>query len=79
MSSAAQIDWSQCPLVEVNQNVQSGVPVLRGTRMPVSAIVDNSAYGLSVAEISEQFEIPQDRIQAVLTYAKSHRVAHPVR
>jgi uncharacterized protein (DUF433 family) len=79
MSSAAQIDWSQCPLVEVNPNVQSGAPVLRGTRMPVSAIVDNSAHGLSVAEISEQFEIPQDRIQAILTYAKSHRVAHPVR
>jgi uncharacterized protein (DUF433 family) len=79
MSSAAQIDWSQCPLVEVNPNVQSGAPVLRGTRMPVSAIVDNSAYGLSVAEISEQFEIPQDRIHAILTYAKSHRVAHPVR
>jgi uncharacterized protein (DUF433 family) len=79
MSSAAQIDWSQCPLVEVNPNVQSGAPVLRGTRMPVSAIVDNSVYGLSVAEISEQFEIPQDRIQAILTYAKSHSVAHPVR
>lgn len=71
MSSAAQIDWSQCPLVEVNPNVQSGAPVLRRTRMPVSAIVDNSAYGLSIAEISEQFEIPQDLIQAILTYAKA--------
>jgi uncharacterized protein (DUF433 family) len=78
MPTAEQIDWSRCPLVEVNPNVQSGAPVLRGTRMPVSAIVDNFDYGLSVAEISEQFEIPQDRVQAILTYAKSHRVAHPV-
>jgi uncharacterized protein (DUF433 family) len=69
-----QIDWSQCQLVEVNPKVQSGAPVLRGTRMPVSAIVDNFDYGLSVAEISEQFEVPQDHIQAILTYAKSHRV-----
>jgi uncharacterized protein (DUF433 family) len=53
--------------------------VLRGTRMPVSAIVDNFAYGLSVAEIAEQFEIAPERVEAIVTYAKSHRVAHPVR
>ena len=78
MAREEQIDWSQCPSVEVNPRVQSGAPVLRGTRMPVNAIVDNFDYGLSVAEISEQFEVPQDRIQSILTYAKSHRVAHPV-
>ena len=78
MTGEEQIDWSQCPLVEVNPRVQSGAPVLRGTRMPVNAIIDNFDYGLSVAEISEQFEVPQDSIQAILTYAKSHRVAHPV-
>ena len=79
MATAVQIDWSQCPLVEVNPKVQSGVPVLRGTRMPVLAIVDNFDYGVSVAEISEQFEVPQDDVQAILTYAASHRVANPVR
>jgi uncharacterized protein (DUF433 family) len=78
MAEQENIDWSQCPLVEVNPRVQSGAPVLRGTRMPVSAIVDNFEYGLSVAEISEQFGVPPDRIQAILAYAKSHRVAHPV-
>jgi uncharacterized protein (DUF433 family) len=51
--------WSQCPLVDVNPRVQSGVPVLRGTRVPVQAIVDNFDYGLSVAEISEQFEVKE--------------------
>jgi len=79
MAAEEQIDWSQCPLVEVNPHVQGGTPVLRGTRMPVNAIVDNFDYGVSVAEISEQFEVPQDRIEAILTYAKSHRVARPVR
>lgn len=73
-----RIDWSQCPLVEINPRVQTGAPVLRGTRMPVDAIVDNFDYGLSAEEISEQFEIPEDQVQAILTYAKSHRVAHPV-
>jgi uncharacterized protein (DUF433 family) len=66
-------------LVEVNPRVHSGAPVLRGTRMPVDAIIDNFDYGVTVAEISEQFEIPQDCIEAILFYAKGHRLAHPVR
>jgi uncharacterized protein (DUF433 family) len=78
MVTKEKIDWSECPLVEVKPEVQSGAPVLRGTRMPVNAIVDNFDYGLSVAEIAEQFEVPHDRIEAILAYAKSHRVAHPV-
>ena len=78
MVNMETIDWSECPLVEVKPGVQSGSPVLRGTRMPVNAIVDNYDYGVSVAEISEQFEVPQDCIQAILAYAQSHRVANPV-
>lgn len=72
------IDWSDCPLVEVKAGVHSGAPVLRGTRMPVSAIVDNFDYGVSVAEIVEQFELNRAQIEAILTYAKSHRIAHRV-
>lgn len=66
MAAEEPVDWSQCPLVEVNPQVQSGAPVLRGTRMPVNAIVDNFDYGVSVAEISKQFEVPRDRIEAIL-------------
>ena len=79
MVTKEKIDWSECPLVEVKPGVHSGAPVLRGTRMPVNAIVDNFDYGVSVAEIAEQFEVPRDRIETILAYAKSHRVAHPVR
>jgi uncharacterized protein (DUF433 family) len=73
-----KIDWSERPLVEIKVEVQSGAPVLRGTRMPVNAIVDNFDYGVSVSEIAEQFELPSDRIEAIVAYAQSHRVAHPV-
>ena len=79
MATEDEIDWSQCPMVEINPRVQGGAPVLRGSRMPISAIVDNFRYGMSVAEISEQFELPQDRIQSILDYAKSYCTAHSVR
>jgi uncharacterized protein (DUF433 family) len=78
MATREKIDWSECPLVEVKPEVQSGAPVLRGTRLPVNAIVDNFDYGVSAAEIAEQFEVAQDSVEMILTYAKSHRVAHPV-
>lgn len=72
------IDWSKCPLVEIDPKIQSGAPVLRGTRMPVSAIVDNFDYGVSAKEIAEQFETPLERVEAVLAYVKSQRLAHSV-
>jgi uncharacterized protein (DUF433 family) len=78
MATISEIDWSQCSLVEINPKVHSGSLVLRGTRMPVSAILDNFDYGVSVAEIAQQFELTKDRVEEILTYAKSHRVAHPV-
>ena len=78
MAVTEKIDWSECPLVEVKPGVQSGAPVLRGTRMPVGAIVDNFDYGVSPAKIAAQFEIPPERVQAILTYAQSHRFAHPL-
>ena len=78
MAAKGRIDWSECPLVEVKPGVQSGAPVLLGTRMPVDAIVDNFDYGVSVSEIVEQFEVSPDQIEAILTYAKSHRIAHRI-
>jgi len=78
MAALEKIDCSDCPLVEVKPGVQSGAPVLRGTRMLVDAIGDNFDYGFSAAEIAAQFEIPPERVEAILTYAQSHRFAHPV-
>ena len=78
MSRNEGTDWSECPLVEIKPSVQSGSPVVRGTRLPVSAILANFEYGVSIAEIAKQFEVSRESIQAIVTYAKSHRVAHPV-
>ena len=79
MSELVHVDWSGCSLVETDPQIQSGVPVLKGTRLPVSAIVDNAEYGLSASEISEQFGVSREQIQAILAYADGHRIAHPVR
>jgi uncharacterized protein (DUF433 family) len=44
--------------------------------MPVDVLVDSFDYGVRAAEIAEQFEIPPGRVEAILTYAQSRRLAH---
>jgi uncharacterized protein (DUF433 family) len=73
MAANEKLDWSECPFVEVKPGVHSDAPVLRGTRMPADAIVDNFDYGVSVREIAEQFEIPSDVVEAILAYASLSR------
>ena len=79
MAPKEEIDWAQCPLVETNPRVLSGAPVLRGTRMPVDAIIGNFDYGMTVGEISQQFELPPSQVEAIVAYAQGYRIARPVR
>jgi uncharacterized protein (DUF433 family) len=73
MIEKPKANWSECSLVEARSGVLGGAPVLVGTRMPVDAIVDNFDHGVSVAEIAEQFELPLDRVEAIVAYAESRR------
>lgn len=73
------IDWSKCPVVEIDPLRVGGRPVVKGTRMPVEDIIANYQYGVSVAEISAQFQIPVQVIQELLSYAeRRHSLARPV-
>jgi uncharacterized protein (DUF433 family) len=78
---AQNIDWSECPLVEVIPGKVSGAPLLKNTRLPVEAITSNydafRAEGLtSEAAISETLDCyPEagiDNIKAVLDYRSAH-------
>ena len=50
------LDWSKCPAVERVPGRVSGAWVLKGTRMPVSAIFENIEAGASIDDILEWFE-----------------------
>ena len=64
------IDWSGCELVEVVPGKVSGAPILKGTRLPAQTIVDNHEYGMTPAEIVEQFGVTEDRVRRILDYAR---------
>jgi uncharacterized protein (DUF433 family) len=49
----ASIDWSECPAVESIPGKVSGAWVLKGTRMPVSAIFENLEAGANIDDLME--------------------------
>jgi uncharacterized protein (DUF433 family) len=65
------MDWSDCPIVEVNPRKVSGAPILKGTRVQADAIVENYESGSPVEEIAENFAISEGMIREILAFATS--------
>ncbi len=66
----AVLDWSQCQAVESVPGKVSRAWVLRGTRMPVSAIFDNIAAGASIDDLIEWFDgLDREQVKAVIEFA----------
>ena len=63
------IDWSGCKVVEVIPGKVSGVPILRGSRVPADQVLENYDSGESVEDIAYNFDLKPDDIRAVLAYA----------
>jgi len=65
----ATLDWSQCPAVESVPGKVSGSWVFRGTRMPVATVFENLEDGMSIEELTEQFDLTREQVRAVLEFA----------
>jgi uncharacterized protein (DUF433 family) len=66
----ATLDWSQCPAVESVPGKVSGAWVLRGTRMPVTAIFENIEAGANIDDIVEWFDgLDREQVRAVIEFA----------
>jgi uncharacterized protein (DUF433 family) len=66
----ASLNWSECPAVESVPGKVSGAWVLRGTRMPVSAIFENIEAGASINDIMEWFDgLDRAQVKAVIEFA----------
>jgi len=66
----ANLDWSQCSVVESVPGKVSGAWVLKGTRMPVSAIFENIESGASIDDIMQWYEgLDREQVKAVIEFA----------
>lgn len=67
------------PGITVDQAVRFGKPVLKGTRVPVDLVVGKLAGGMSIAEITEEYELQPGAVLAALAYASQILAAEEVR
>jgi uncharacterized protein (DUF433 family) len=68
------MDWSGCDLVEVIPGKVSGAPLLKGTRLPVDAIISNYEAGSPIEEIAENYPSASvEVIKTLLAYAHAQR------
>jgi len=66
----AALDWSQCSAVESVPGKVSGAWVLKGTRMPVSAIFENLEAGASLDDIMKWYDgLDREQVKAVIEFA----------
>ncbi len=66
----AALDWSQCAAVESVPGKVSGAWVLKGTRMPVSAIFENLEAGASLDDILQWYDgLNREQVKAVIEFA----------
>jgi uncharacterized protein (DUF433 family) len=57
------------PRIVVDENVASGKPVIRGTRVPVALLVAKLAGGMEVDQVAREYEVEREDVLAALSYA----------
>ena len=65
----ANLDWSQCSAVESIPGKVGGAWVFRDSRVPVRLVFENLEDGMSVDEITEQYDVTREQVIAVIDYA----------
>lgn len=65
----ASLDWSQCPAVESIPGKVSGAWVFRDSRMPVKLVFENLEDGMTIDEITEQYDVTRAQVEAVIDFA----------
>lgn len=67
------------PRIQINENIRSGKPVIKGTRVPVDLIVGKLAGGMTYEEIMQEYELTKEDIFACLEYAAKQLSSEEVR
>jgi uncharacterized protein (DUF433 family) len=72
----AALDWAQCPAVESIPGKVSGAWVFKGTRTPVSTVLEN-LQDMSIDELIDEFGVTREQVEAVLQFV-AHSAEAPV-
>lgn len=68
-TETASLTWGDCPGVERDPERLAGAWTFGNTRLPLHAVFENLAGGVSIQEITEQFSVTEEQIRTVLAHA----------
>ena len=76
----AMIHWSKSPEVERNPEIVSGAWVVRGTRIPAQAVIDNAEDGYTAEEIVAEIypTLPLEPARRIIALAERAHAAHTI-
>ena len=57
------------PHITVDPDTHHGAPIIKGTRVPVSIVVGSLAGGMSKEEVSREYELTKEEVEAALAFA----------
>ena len=67
------IDWTQCSDAERNPKKVSGAWLVKGTRIPVQAVLDNADDFTPEEIASEIYDgLPVERARRIIAFARQH-------
>ncbi len=69
------MNWSGCELVEIVPGKVSGVPVIRGTRVPADQVIASLDAGETVEEIAYNFDLELVVVRALRAFHEGDRAA----
>ena len=69
LRGAAQLDWSKCGAAQSVAGKTGNVWVVRGTHVPLAAVLKAVAEGHPFAEIAEVYQLPLQPLLAILQFA----------
>ena len=67
-----EVDWSECPRVEVIPGKVSGVPLVKGSRVPADTVWESAEMGESAEEIAYNYDLSADDVRFLLAYAAKY-------
>ena len=53
----------------IDPNIQHGKPVIRGTRVPITRILEGLGGGMSIEEVVREYEVTKKDVRAALAFA----------
>jgi len=55
--------------IEINPEICSGKPIIKGTRIPVKIILELLANGWSIEDIKEEYDLTEEQIKDAIRFA----------